>query len=85
MVRYEKAARVGSDPVWPGGYKGYVKVRAETRKYKKTPQQMKIAAAGREAAKECKGKHGSEFKECRTDIMQKHGWLILDGLADHMG
>ena len=54
-----------------GSYAGWTKAREAPSKYAKTPQQKKIAAAGREVGKTCKGKTGSAFKECRIEVLEK--------------
>ena len=54
-----------------GSYKGWVKQREAPRSYAKTSQQKKIAAAGRAVGKECGGKKGSAFKECRIEVLEK--------------
>lgn len=55
-----------------GSYDGWVKVR-NTKKHKggKTAAQSRIAEAGRQVAKECKGKKGSDFTSCRAEVVQK--------------
>ena len=55
-----------------GSYEGYFKMRDSPKDYPITPQQKKVRDAGREVGKECKGKIGADFKECRSDIMTKH-------------
>lgn len=55
-----------------GSYAGWTKAREAPSKYAKTPQQKKVAAAGRAVGKECKGKVGSAFKECRIDVLAEH-------------
>ena len=55
-----------------GSYEGWSKARQAPRKYKTTDAQKKIAAAGRDVGKTCKGKVGSAFKECRVDVLAQH-------------
>lgn len=54
-----------------GSYKGWTKAREAPSKYARTAQQKKIAAAGRTVGKECKGKTGADFKECRIEVLEK--------------
>lgn len=58
--------KAGSD--FPGGYKGYLYVRAAPRDYPKTKQQKYIAAVGRAVKDKCKGKKGSDFHACVVDV-----------------
>ena len=55
-----------------GSYEGYYKVRQSPKPYPLTDQQKKVRNAGREVGKECKGKTGADFRECRADVMTKH-------------
>lgn len=55
-----------------GSYAGWTKQRHAPSAYTRTTAQKKVAEAGREMGKECKGKTGSAFKECRSDVMRKH-------------
>ncbi|RLG23831.1 hypothetical protein DRN85_08605 [Methanosarcinales archaeon] len=51
---------------FPGGYKGYLYIRAAPKPYPKTKQQRYIAAVGAAVSKNCpKGKYkGAEFRAC---------------------
>lgn len=60
-----KLGKQGSDPVSPGSYGGWVKMRKPPRRYPTTSQQKKIGEGGRRMGKECKGKTGAAFRECR--------------------
>lgn len=64
-----KLGRQGSDPVAPGSYGGWVKMRKPPKAYPTTAQQKKIGAGGRKMGVECKGKTGAEFRECRHKII----------------
>ena len=55
-----------------GSYSGWKKERHAPRSYPITPQQKKVREAGRDVGKTCKGKSGSAFTECRTEVMEKH-------------
>ena len=50
---------------------GWIKQRKVPEKYRKTEQKSKIAEAGKEISKECKGKKGSEFTSCRHEVLNK--------------
>ena len=65
-----KPGRKGADPQAPGSYGDYEYRRGSPKAYKKTEMQKKIAGAGREVGEKCKGKTGSDFKLCRSDIMR---------------
>jgi hypothetical protein len=60
-----KLGHQGSDPVSPGSYGGYVKMRRPPKAYPTTAQQRKIGEGGRAMGLECKGKSGAAFRECR--------------------
>jgi len=64
-----KMGQVSGDPMFPGGYKGYTYFRDAPDEYPKTPQQRKVAEAGRRIGKECKGKHGADYTSCRAEIL----------------
>ncbi len=50
---------------FPGGYKGYLYIRAAPKPYPKTKQQKYIAAVGRAVREKCKGKYkGADFHAC---------------------
>lgn len=68
--KWRKEGKIGSDPIAPGSYGGYVKPRSRPSAYKKLPQQEKVGQAGRKMGG-CKGKSGSDFRECRHKIMQE--------------
>jgi len=53
----------------PGSYGKYVLIRSAPRSYPKTSQQARIGEAGRAVGKECKGKTGSAFYECRSQAL----------------
>lgn len=55
-----------------GSYAGWTKQRRAPSSYAMTPQQKKVRDAGRDVGKECKDKKGSDYTECRTDVMRKH-------------
>lgn len=48
-----------------GSYRSYIYVRAAPAAYPTTSQQKAIGDKGRCVGRECKGKTGSAFKECR--------------------
>jgi len=60
-----KLGHQGNDPVAPGSYGGWVKFRKAPSSYPTTPQQKKIGDGGRRMGKECAGKTGATFRECR--------------------
>jgi len=64
-----KLGRAGSDPVSPGSYGGWVKMRKPPRSYPTTAQQRAIGNKGRQMGKECKGKSGADFRDCRHKIL----------------
>jgi hypothetical protein len=55
-----------------GSYAGWKKERHAPSSYAVTSQQKKVRDAGRDVGATCKGKKGSAFKECRSDVMRKH-------------
>jgi len=60
----------GKKGMWmkPGGggsYRGYLYARAAPSPYPATAHQHAIGDGGRRMGKECKGKKGADFKECR--------------------
>jgi hypothetical protein len=60
----------GKKGMWmkPGGggsYRGYLYARAAPSPYPTTDQQKRIGDKGRRVGKECAGKTGSAFRECR--------------------
>jgi len=63
--RWVKLGHQGSDPVAPGSYGGYVKMRNPPSAYPTTAQQHKIGEGGRAMGIACKGKTGAAFRECR--------------------
>jgi hypothetical protein len=65
--RWVKLGHQGSDPVAPGSYGGYVKMRNPPGAYPTTPQQHKIGEGGRRMGIACKGKTGAAFRECRHE------------------
>jgi len=64
-----KLGKQGSDAVAPGSYGGWVKLRKAPSRYPTTAQQKKIGEGGRKMGKECKGKTGASFRECRHQII----------------
>jgi len=59
----------GSNAQAPGSYGGYFKQRKAPRAYPTTGQQRRIGDAGREVGKQCKGKTGSSWFECRSQVL----------------
>lgn len=49
----------------------WIKRRKKYKKYPKTDQQRKIAEAGEEIKKKCKGKKGEEFHSCRMEVLRE--------------
>ena len=69
---WAKLGKQGSDPVAPGSYGGYVKMRKPPSAYPTTEIQKKIGAGGRAMGVACKGKKGAEFRVCRHEkVYQK--------------
>jgi len=69
-----KEGAVSSDPMFPGSYKGYTYNRpapnTQTEKYKNVKeQQKKIGDAGRAIREKCKGKTGTDFTICRSEVL----------------
>ena len=64
-----KRGQTGSNPQAPGSYGGWFKIRKPPRAYPTTPQQRKIGDAGRKMGKECVGKKGSDFFQCRSTAL----------------
>ncbi len=56
----------------PGSYFNYIRERRPPSRYPDTVWQRAIADAGRDAGKACRGKTGSEFYECRADVLRMH-------------
>lgn len=69
--KWAKPGKTGSDPVFPGSFGGYEKRRSRPSGYSTTSQQHKIGGAGREVGAKCKGKAGSDFKQCRHEVMKR--------------
>lgn len=67
---WERPGKAGSDPISPGSYGGYRKVRKAPKAYSTTEQQRRVAEAGRKVGATCKGKKGGEFRRCRADVMK---------------
>lgn len=65
--RWVKLGQSGSDPVAPGSYGGYVKMRKAPGAYPTTDIQRKIGSGGRAMGAACKGKSGAEFRKCRHE------------------
>jgi hypothetical protein len=65
MSRWVKLGKSGSDPVAPGSYGGYVKMRLPPKAYSTTSIQHSIGEGGRKMGAACKGKTGAQFRECR--------------------
>lgn len=65
MSRWVKLGKQGSDPVAPGSYGGYVKMRNAPSAYSTTSIQHSIGEGGRKMGAACKGKTGAQFRECR--------------------
>lgn len=55
-----------------GSYAGWTKQRHAPSSYAMTDQQKKVRAAGRDVGKKCGGKTGSDFTQCRADVMEDH-------------
>lgn len=53
-------------PYLPGSYYLYTYVRAPPKPYPTTAQQKKIGEKGRCVRRECRGKTGPDFFECRA-------------------
>ena len=49
----------------------WIKPRKTIQHYPRTEQQEKIGKAGEAIGKECKGLKGSEFKVCRSKVLQE--------------
>jgi len=64
---WAKLGHQGSDPVAPGSYGGWVKMRKPPSGYSTTDIQHKIGAGGRAMGVACKGKSGAEFHKCRHE------------------
>jgi len=64
---WAKLGRQGSDPVAPGSYGGWVKIRKAPSAYPTTAQQKKIGEGGRAMGLACKGKTGAAFRVCRHE------------------
>jgi len=47
-----------------------MKLRRQISKYPETPQQKKVKIGGFLIKEICKGKKGTEFFECRTEVLQ---------------
>lgn len=69
--RWVKLGKQGSDPVAPGSYGGYVKMRNAPRAYKTTDIQKRIGEGGRSVGLKCKGKKGADFRACRHENIYK--------------
>lgn len=65
--RWVKLGHQGSDPVAPGSYGGYVKMRNPPSAYPTTANQHRIGAGGRAMGAACKGKVGADFRTCRHE------------------
>ena len=64
---------MADDSMWTkkgrgGSYSGWKKERHAPKSYAITEQQKLVRAAGRDVGKTCRGKKGSEFTECRSDL-----------------
>lgn len=64
-----KLGKQGSDPISPGSYGGWVKMRKPPKSYPTTAQQKKIGEGGRTMGVKCRGKSGAAFRECRHEII----------------
>ena len=62
-----KLGKQGSDPIAPGSYGGWVKMRKPPKGYKTTSVQKAIGDGGRAVGEKCKGKKGAEFRKCRHE------------------
>ena len=62
-----KLGKQGSDPVAPGSYGGYVKMRKPPKRYTTTSIQKSIGEGGRTVGEKCKGKTGAAFRACRHE------------------
>lgn len=67
--RWQKRGNAGSNPIAPGSYGGYYKERKAPKAYPTTSQQHRIGEAGRSVGKECRGKVGSDFYQCRSGVL----------------
>lgn len=73
VSRWVKLGKQGSDPVAPGSYGGYVKMRNAPSAYPTTSIQHQIGAGGRAMGLKCKGKVGADFRACRHENLFKKG------------
>ena len=64
-----KLGKQGSDPISPGSYGGWVKLRRPPKRYPTTAQQKAIGSKGRDMGIKCKGKKGADFRKCRHEIL----------------
>jgi len=59
-----------SNPLAPGSYGKYVRIRTAPKPYERTPQQEKIREAGRAIGKNCTGKRGTNFTTRRRTTLE---------------
>ncbi len=69
--RWFRRGRRASNPLAPGSYGGWIRERRPPSAYPDTAWQRAIADAGRDVGKACRGKRGSEWYECRSNVMRK--------------
>lgn len=62
-----RLGRQGSDPVAPGSYGGWLKMRKPPKRYTTTSIQKSIGEGGRRVGVACKGKTGAAFRQCRHE------------------
>jgi len=68
---WAKLGRQGSDPIAPGSYGGWVKMRKPPSAYPTTDIQKRIGEGGRNVGLKCKGKKGADFRSCRHENIYK--------------
>jgi len=49
----------------------WIKERKRPAPRKKTEHQKKVAKAGKLVGKRCKGKKGTEYRQCRHEVMKE--------------
>mgnify|MGYP001595139260 FL=1 len=67
---WARKGRAGSNAQAPGSYGGYLRERKPPSGYATTSQQKKIGEAGRAVGKECKGRTGGEWYNCRHGVLR---------------
>lgn len=66
-----KLGKQGIDPVAPGSFGGWVKMRRPPKRYATTSVQKSIGEGGRKVGIACKGKSGAAFRQCRHENIYK--------------